>query len=230
MVFDMRKLENWLTYGGAILALFTFFNIDFSSVYRWTGGLSGRSALALVGATLFVIGLVLKLRERKVRIGNVQRKIDRWLRASNFAFRENLEWPSWYFGFQITEPGVRTWVARVKGRGRENYILLTAPIIPFSKIGKEVYDKLTPEKQDKLFKKLMFQTAMSKTNATYDLGKNTATINRRLPISPNLTESDFLSAVNDIWFSAQIIWNTINLELPEKEVSDKEEPPPTEAS
>lgn len=198
--------------------------------------MSGRTAFAVIGIAFFAIGLILKLRERKVRVSNVKRKIDSWLRASNFAFREVDEWPNWHFGFQITEPGVRTWVARVKGRGRERYVTFIADIILFSKEGKEAYAKSSAEEQNKLFRKLMIQTAISKTNVVYDLAKNAARINKRIPISPNLIESDFLAAIGDIWFSAQIIWNTISLEIPQKgEVTppapkaDTEEPPPSEA-
>ena len=83
----------------------------------------------------------------------------------------------------------------------------------------------------------MVQTAISKTIATYELGKNTAKIEKRVPIAPNLIEAEFLQAILDVWFSAQIIWNTIILSLPSKEAvtpplptPHMEEPPPTPAS
>jgi hypothetical protein len=107
----MRKLENWLTYGGAFLAVVAFFNIDFSKLNDWAGAMSARTAIGIIGAVGIIVGIVLKLRERTVRIVNVQRKVDGWLRSANYAFRENVEWPNWHFGFEVTEPGVRTWVA-----------------------------------------------------------------------------------------------------------------------
>ena len=233
----VRKLDNILTYGGALLAVFAFVGIDFRSVYNWLGAMNGRTAFVIVGIALFAIGIILKWQERKVSLRNVQRKISEWLKTSNFAFREIDEWHAWHFGFQITEPGIRMYVARVRGRGRERYITLIGEITPFSAQGKAVYDKLEGDEKGNFIRKIVLQAAISKISFTYNFDKNTVTITKRVSITSKLSESDLLEAINDVNMSATIIWNTIVLELnqqgdvtPPLPNPDTEASPPSQAS
>jgi hypothetical protein len=100
---------------------------------------------------------------------------------------------------------------------------------------KDTYDTLKPKERDLFFRNLDVELSKAKILTWRDFTKNELQIIRRVPISNTLTEFEFTQLLEEMHFSAIIVWNTISRQLdqfghsvtpPVESTSHKESLPP----
>src|SRR5205823_6371769 len=98
----MRKyFENVLVYGSAIVGFITFFKNDFPPLWQKAYDISGRSILLIICIVAFVIGLIMKVSEKRITLQNIRWKVRDWLDAFQIQVGR-LEIPSSHFAWRAT--------------------------------------------------------------------------------------------------------------------------------
>jgi len=151
---------------------------------------------------------------------NVQNRVRQWI--DSFRVEHNVvSWPQWHFGYRVNFGRVRVFVVRTTAHS--DYLTLIARIggIPATQRG--TFERLTPQERTQFFGELALETAKAKIEFNADSSLAVIQIEKRIQITPELTESDLIEGLKEINFSATIIWSTIALRLGQR----PELPPPS---
>lgn len=151
---------------------------------------------------------------------NVQNHVRQWI--DSFSLEHGITtWPQWHFGFRVTFGRVRVFVVRTTAHG--NYLTLIARIGGIPTQQRQAFERLSPQERTQFFGELALETARAKIAFNSDPNLAVIQIEKRIQITPELTESDLMQGLQEINFSATIIWSTIALRLGQQ----PELPPPS---
>lgn len=212
----MPKLDNFLTCGGAVLAAFAFFRIDAIAISDSLSAMSGLTALLIVGLVICAVGLFLKWREKKVTPRNVRQKIRQWLDTFNLEHGK-FDYEPWYFTFKVTFSNQPIFVGRPRTlAGRYIEIQLrTNGVMPDHR---KAFDAMSQSEKSQFYGQLALETAKSRISFNANPELSDIIINKHFPITNNLTESDIINGLTQVYQSGVIIWNTIALRLSESPI------------
>jgi hypothetical protein len=166
--------------------------------------------------------------------GNIQTKVREWIDAFNYDHAVS-PWESWHFGYRVNLPsGPLVYIARPKARDGE-YLLLSGRITAVGWEDQAAFDALTPEERRKLFHQVRLETARAKFFFYSDANLQQISFDNWVPITPKLTAATFIENINKMYFSAQILWSTMSLQLGSTPtatlpapIPDTEGPPPAQ--
>jgi hypothetical protein len=105
-----------------------------------------------------------------------------------------------------------------------DYLLLQGRIIGVSAQHRGAFDALSQPERDKFYGQLALEIAKAKILFNSDISLDHVSVEKWIPITSKLTASDLVEGINDIRFSADIIWNTIALRLGERLQLTQESP------
>src|ERR1700682_4547443 len=203
----------WLGVIGTAFGILSSFRIDVISTWETLGNMSGRAVFLIIAVVLLASGLFLKWRETKVTPRNVQHKIRQWL--DTFKIQHGVyDFEPWHFTITLRFYNLPMYIGRPKTlAGR--YIVLQARIIGVLPEDRAAFEALSTEEMSEFYSHLALETARARIsfNANHDLSD--VTINKQIPITNRLSESDIIESLNDIYLSAVVIWNTTALRLSE---------------
>lgn len=161
---------------------------------------------------------------------NIQAKVRGWLDAFNYEHAVS-PWESWHFGYRVNLPrGPLLYIARPKARDGE-YLLLSGRITAVGWDDQEAFDALNAEDRRNLFHQVRLETARAKFFFYSDANLQQIGFDNWVPITPKLTAATFIENINQMYFSAQILWSTMSLRLGSKPTATLPAPiPDTEGS
>jgi hypothetical protein len=238
MFSNIRKQAPKITIGsllGSVFTGFAFFGIDAKVLrdamvtnYGW-----------LLASLVFLVVAVFSAREwwrtSRVTASNIQGKLRGWLDRFNIVHGA-VTWPPWTFGYQIAQQNVaRLFIAQE--RTATDYLFFSARLIAIAPKYRPAFESLTPGKKTEFFTQLYLETARAKTALYTDESMTNVSVEKWLPITPRMKDSDFLTALNDFDFSIRVVYTTIDLYLgrqpslkPPSSTPDTGALPPSEAS
>lgn len=191
----------------------------------------------LIGGFAFSgYGLYRTFHPKTVNVRNIQSKVREWLDAFNFDHGVTPPWEPWYFGYRVTLPGgPLLFIARPKARKGE-YLLLTGKITAIGWGDREAFKALTDAQRQSLFHQVRLETARAKFFFYSDASLDQISFDNWVPITNKLTAATFIENINQMYFSAQILWSTMSLHLGSKpsptlpsSTPDTEAAPPSQA-
>jgi hypothetical protein len=142
---------------------------------------------------------------------NVREKIRQWLDVFNTKHSVTPEFPEWLWGFEVILPnGPLLFIARTKARS--DSILFGGKITALTTEHRAIYEALSQLEKNELYHKLRLETSRARFFFSSDQNLDQVTFDNWVPIR-SLTHSSFIAHVNEMYFSANILWNTISLEL-----------------
>lgn len=184
--------------------------------YLWLFG-----ALACLG--IFFWGIHQWWKSSRVRPDNVQARLRQWLDYYGLTHRV-VQWEPWHFGFEVTHPRQPImFVYRQKGFG--DYLTFQANITGITAEQRVAYDKLTADERTRFYAELSLEVARAEITFTSEQELATVRIEKWIPITPRLSASDVLEALNEIHFSTMIIWAYVALRLGSKPLELTVRPP-----
>lgn len=179
--------------GGVLLAYLKVYYPDWFTIVLWA--LVG-CALMTIPVIAFVLIARLPKRPEEITEQNVEGYIRQWLDAFSIAVKKN-DSPEAYFGLVATyNNGLSVNIHRLKNLGR--YVLLRSAILIVPE-HKEVFDNL-PEEEKEVFS-VRFNVELSKTAVggyIMDLKEGRVILERRIPITTELTEGSFMDAIDQL--------------------------------
>jgi len=211
----MFKLDTIFTWGGgtaSLLGILACFRIDGISFWNALGDMNGRTVFLTGSLLILAVGLFLKWRETKVTPRNVQHKIRQWLDTFNLSHRVH-NFAPWHFTLVVTFNDLPMFIGRPKilaGR----YILIQARIRGVIEENMSAFERLSQSERSQFYRELALETARARISFNWEDLTN-ITINRYIPITDRLSESEVIETLNDIYLSAVVIWNTTALRLSE---------------
>jgi len=121
-------------------------------------------------------------------------------------------WEPWHFGFEVTlARGPLLFIARPKAHA--DYLMLMGKITAVSPHYRSAFNALTESQREKFYGQLRLETARARIIFSSDPSLNQVSIEKWIPITSELTASTLIEAINEVHFSANIIWATIALRL-----------------
>lgn len=195
---------------GFVLTVLPFFEIYAKDVlqamtahYIWGVG-------ALVSLAVFVWGVVQWRNTSRVTIRNVQDKIKQWLDTFKIQHAP-YDFEHWHFTRTLTY-GIPMFIGRPKiYAGR--YIIIQADIKGVLPEDRVAFEALTGEQMFQFYGHLALETARARISFSSNDDLSAVSIRKQLPITDQLSESDIIESLNEIYQSAVIIWNTTALRL-----------------
>ena len=213
----MRKyIDNFLIYGSAIVGFAAFFKIDAQSVSSEVSAMSARTIVLILSGLAFVTGLILKWMEKNVTTRNVEGKIRKWL--DNFKILHGVyDYEPWHFTLAVTFFNQRMFIGRPRTQsGRYIVIQLrTTGVMPEHR---KAFDAMSKSEKSEFYGQLALETARARISFTANDQLSDISINKSLPITSKLTESDIIDGLSQVYQSGVVIWNTIALRLSESPV------------
>ncbi|SRR6266496_2433036 len=198
---------------GCLASVLAFLGIDAKSIEKAWSAMSTHYIFALLSITcflVFVFSLYYLWRSSRITPENVEPRIREWLDAFSLGTRV-LNEPAHHFAFEVmAHTGIPLAVLRTREHPR--YITL------LSKIGlgpehKGLFDRLSPPDQKRFRIELMLDAAKAKIGYQADPTFENFSIEKRLPITSDLSEANLMDAVGEIHFSALVLLNAIALRL-----------------
>jgi len=142
---------------------------------------------------------------------NVQGKVRQWLDAFHLASQE-LQNPEAYFTYVVTlNNGGKVVIQRLKAF--EKYLVFTVRVTP-DKPAQTLFESLDLRQRDRLKQELVLD--LSRARVAMFVGENLSElgINTRLPITPTLTEAEFIGRLDEMDFAMSGAVATLNIHLP----------------
>src|SRR6266545_3857299 len=198
---------------GCLASVLGFFGIDVKAVEKPWDAMTTHSVLALLSIVFFLIFVAASYylwQNSRITPENVEPRIREWLDAFSLGTRV-LNEPAHHFAFEVmAHTGIPLAVLRTREHPR--YITL------LSKIGlgpehKGLFDRLSPPDQKRFRIELMLDAAKAKIGYQADPTFENFSIEKRLPITSDLSEANLMDAVGEIHFSALVLLNAIALRL-----------------
>lgn len=196
---------------GWLVAMLGFFGIDAATIGKAWQAMTAHYVFAILAVAfflIFVIGFYYLWQNSRITPENVEPRIREWLDAFSLGTRVLTE-PAHHFAYEVmAHTGIPLAVLRTREHPR--YITL------LSKIGlgpehKGLFDKLSPPDQKRFRIELMLDAAKAKIGYQADPTFENFSIEKRLPITSDLSEANLMDAIGEIHFSALVLLNTIAL-------------------
>ena len=96
----------------------------------------------------------------------------------------------------------------LRTRDHDHYLTFIANI-RFTPEEKTLFDNLSEPKKEEFIREMRLQAAKAKIGTSLDRSSFTWTIERRMPITAELTEADFMGNIDEVNYSALIMVDTI---------------------
>ena len=234
---------NWrpkaIAVGGFLLALITwlqFFGIDARTLREQMTSHYLLLLLAVIFTLAFVAGIYYWVDASRTTRRNIQRRITEWLIAFNYSQRPAPWQGVWHFGFEVTiTGGPLLLIGRPIAAG--DYLVFLGRLIAVSPKHRSAFDALTESEREKFNADLGLEIARAKILFRPDNALDQVSIEKWVPITSKLTAPVFLDVINEMYFSAHIIWNAIAIRLggkaptptPPSSAPDTEALPPSQA-
>jgi hypothetical protein len=165
------------------------------------------AAISIVSLTIFVWSLRALWRRSQITPENVQPRVRQWLDAFNLGNRQLPPDPQWDFGYEVTlQTGVPILV--VRARNHPHYLTLLCRI-DLGPDHRSAYQGLSEREQHRLRHGVRLEAAKSKIAYDADPTWDSLTIEKRIPITNDLTEAYLLDSLGEINFAAIVIIETI---------------------
>ena len=149
---------------------------------------------------------------------NSEAYVRRWLDAFELGTTKVVD-PNVYFGFGITsKDGGPLNVARTK---KHDHYLTIASIMVLGPEHRSAFDKLLEAEQAQILKGLTLEMSKAKIGYAIEPPLKQIFLEKRVPITSNLSEAEFISAIQDLNFAQILVNTTIDLEL--KRIAGKHE-------
>jgi hypothetical protein len=198
---------------GCLASVLGFFGIDVKAVEKAWDAMTTHSVLALLSVVFFLIFIAASYylwQNSRITPENVEPRIREWLDAFSLATRV-LNEPAHHFAYEVTaHTGIPLVVLRTKEHPR--YITLISKM----SLGPEHADLLNQlsKSDQKLFRhELILEAAKAKIGYQSDTAFENVIIEKRLPITSDLSEANLIDAISEVHFSALVILNTVALRL-----------------
>ncbi|PYK51878.1 MAG: hypothetical protein DME20_00540 [Verrucomicrobia bacterium] len=198
---------------GWLVSMLLFFGFDAKTIGKAWQTMSTHYVFAIVSAVFFLIfvgALYYLWKNSRITPENVEPRIREWLDAFSLGTRKLTE-PAHHFAYEVmAHTGIPLVVLRTREHPR--YITL------FSKIGlgpkhMDLLNKLSQSDRARFKGELILQAAKAKIGYQADSTFENVTIEKRLPITSDLSEANLMDGISEIHFSALVIINTIALTL-----------------
>jgi hypothetical protein len=199
------------------VAILGFFGVDANALRTAVQGMRAHSVflvLSFVSLIIFITGLYLLRKRSQITPENVEPRIREWLDAFSLGTRVLSE-PAHHFAFEVrAHTGIPLVVLRTREHPR--YITL------ISRIGlgsehRDLLNKLSKSDRARFGHELVLEAAKSKIGYQADSTFEDVTIQKRLPITSDLSEANLIDGISEIHFSALVIMNKIALILETRE-------------
>ncbi len=198
---------------GCLASVLGFFGIDVKAVEKPWDAMTTHSVLALLSIVFFLIfvaALYYLWQNSRITPENVEPRIREWLDAFSLGTRVLTE-PAHHFAFEVmAHTGIPLAVLRTRDHPR--YITL------LSKIGlgpehTDLLNKLSKSDRKRFSAELILEAAKAKIGYQADSTFENIAIEKRLPITSNLSEANLMDAISEIHFSTLVVINTMALKL-----------------
>lgn len=194
-----------------VTGLLGFFEVTWTELrqfmtthYLWLIGV-------LVSFTIFVWGCYKWWKSARVTPENVRSKTRQWLDGFRIEHAVTPPFSDWNWGYRVfLQNGPLLFIAHTKGR--PDSILFRGSILPLTPEQRVTYNKLSESEKDQLYYQLRLETARARFFFNNDANLNEVTFDSWIQIR-TLTTSTFIDSINQVYFSAIIVWSTISLEL-----------------
>ena len=172
--------------------------------------------IAAVVATLWsvvaLVNLFPVLKGTRVTTENVEAHVRSWSDTFGFGV-QRVDNPEAYFALALTLGlgGRHAFVARLK-KTWERYIIVESSMVMTDE-HKNVFKSLSPEQTEIFVEELLLQLAAAGQIGVIDANLGNITLQRRIPITPSLTEDEFIKAVDHVSIGWMIARNAVVLAL-----------------
>lgn len=208
----LPKISTFGGFVGWVVGMLAFFGVDAKMVGQQMTSHYLFLVTSLSCFTICVAGIYYWWKSTRITPGNVQARVREWLDAFSFEHGIAPEWHAWHFGYRVRLPGGPSLsIARVKSRG--DSLLFLGQITAVNPYDRAAYDALTNGERDKLFYQLRLETSRANFFFNSDATLDQVTFERWVPITSKLTAASFIEIINQMYFSANIIWSTISLRV-----------------
>ncbi len=215
--------RRWLTITGKIIliggfigwvvAMLGFFGIDAKSIGKAWQAMSAHYVFAILAAAfflIFIIALYYLWQNSRITPENIEPRITEWLDAFGLT-RQKLSEPSCHFAYRIiAQTNVPLVILRT--RDHDRYLTLIANV-SFTPEEKTLFDNLEESKKEEFIREMRLEAAKAKIATSLDRASYIWTIERRVPITANLTEADFIGNISEVNYSVLIMIDTIGTAL-----------------
>jgi hypothetical protein len=187
--------------------------IDVKAVERAWSVMSTHYVLAVLSVAFFVIFAVASYylwQNSRITPENVEPRIREWLDAFSLGTRV-LNEPAHHFAYEVmAHTGIPLVVVRTREHPR--YITL------LSKIGlgtedKDSFDRLSEPEKKRFRIELNLEASKAKIGYQADSTFENLAIEKRLPITSDLSEANLMDAIGEIHFSTLVLINAMALRL-----------------
>src|SRR6266480_232719 len=206
----MSRWFNWfvafITAVASIFGIGQFFGVDWKWITQQVTEHYIFAAISIVSLTIFVWSLRALWRRSRITPENVQPRVRQWLDAFNLGNRPIPD-PQWDFGYEVTlQTGIPILVVRT--RNNPHYLTLVCRIDLVQDHG-NAYQRLSAQEQLRFRHAVRLEAAKSKIAYGANDTWNNLTIEKRIPITKDLTEAYLLDSLGEINFSVIVIGETI---------------------
>jgi len=229
----MSRWFNWfLAFISAVASVFgigQFFGVDWKWLREQVTAHYIFAVVSVVSLAIFAWSVHALWKRSRITPDNVQARIRGWLDAFNYTHRV-ISWHAWHFGFEVTIPrGPLLLIARPIERA--DSLVLIGKITAVSPRQRVAFDALSESERQEFYGQMRLETARAKILFYTDASLDQVSIEKWIPITSKLTASSFVEAINEMYFSANIIWATIALRFGERpQLTQPSSTPDTEAS
>lgn len=204
------KIFVWAGGIGSLLAIPSLFGTDWYSVWAALDRMSGSTILFILSLAAIAIGLILKYRSSKITPRNVRHKIDAWLHTFGLFHREQ-DFAPWHFTYVVNFRGVAVYIGRPK-RLSGRYLSIQARVNPPSDDQLAVLNGLNPQQRREFYTALTLEIAKARIQIN-GRDVDNISLDRLVPITNQLSESEVLESLSEIQMSVVVIQNTLTLWL-----------------
>jgi len=202
---------------GWLVAMLVFFGIDAKTIGKAWQAMSTHYVFAILAAAFFLIFVTASYylwQSSRITPENVEPRIREWLDAFSLGIRRLTE-PAHHFAYEVTaHTGIPLVVLRTRDHPRYISLISTVGLGPNHKV---LFDKLSEPDKTRFRNELVLEAAKAKIGYQTDSTFEKITIEKRLPITRDLTEANLIDGIGEIHFSALVIINTIGLALHTRE-------------
>jgi hypothetical protein len=161
---------------------------------------------ALAFSALFATGCFYWWKNSRIHAENAHQKIREWL--DNLGYSSSvLNLAGWHWGLNVTS--VFPNVVAARSRRYSDLLIFTLSIEPMSAEQRKVFDSMSDSDKQKFNAELAIEAAKSKIAFFSDPVLKDIRIEKAIPITPQLAIPNVVESINEVRFSAIVIWNTI---------------------
>lgn len=148
------------------------------------------------------------VRSSRVTSRNIEQKVKDWADAFRLSRKIETDNKAHYFGLVVELPS-KLHVTVRREKARPSYLTLRNRI-GMSEKHRVVFDKMTKEKQESVIRAIRLECLRSRIE--FHLGKNLefVCIHKLLPITPDLTEAQFIDSLTEVNFASGLVISTIS--------------------